>query len=87
MSMDAREEMTCRELVEVVSDYLEGRLPERDRELLETHLDECPYCKEYIEQMRTTVRTLGRLSEDSLEPETRARLVEAFRGWRAGRQL
>jgi anti-sigma factor RsiW len=81
--MSTREEMTCRELVEVVSDYLDGTLPKQDRLRLEQHLERCPYCVHYIEQMRQTIEALGELSEESLAPETREELVEAFRGWRS----
>jgi anti-sigma factor RsiW len=80
--MSARDEMTCRELVEVVSDYLEGRLPAGDKSRLEEHLRECPYCVEYIDQMRQTIAALGELTEESIRPETRGALLEAFRGWR-----
>lgn len=80
--MSARDQMTCRELVEVVSDYLEGRLPADDTRRLEEHLGECPYCKEYIEQMRQTISALGELSEDSITPAARGELLDAFRGWR-----
>jgi anti-sigma factor RsiW len=74
--------MTCRELVEVVSDYLEDRLPPDDERRLEEHLRECPYCVEYIDQMRQTIAALGELTEESISPETRDVLLEAFRGWR-----
>jgi anti-sigma factor RsiW len=76
------EEMSCRELVEVITDYLEGTLPERDRARLEAHLEECPYCASYLEQMRDTIAALGELREESLSPEARAGLLDAFRGWR-----
>jgi anti-sigma factor RsiW len=76
------DEMACRELVEVVSDYLEDRLPDADRRLLEGHLEECPYCVEYVEQMRQTIAALGQLSQESLAPEARQELLQAFRGWR-----
>jgi anti-sigma factor RsiW len=80
--MSAQEEMTCKELVEVVSDYLEDRLPANAKRRLEEHLGECPYCAEYIDQMRQTIAALGELTEDSIAPETRGELLEAFRGWR-----
>ena len=80
--MSAQDEMTCKELVEVVSDYLEGRLPAEAKQRLEEHLGECPYCAEYIDQMRHTIAALGELTEDSITPETRGELLEAFRGWR-----
>jgi anti-sigma factor RsiW len=74
--------MACRELVEVVTDYLEGTLPAEDRRRLEQHLEECPYCEQYIEQMRETVAALGGLSQESMSPQARRELLEAFRGWR-----
>jgi anti-sigma factor RsiW len=75
-------EMACRELVEVVTDYLDGTLPDEDRRRLEDHLAECPYCITYIEQMRETIEALGTVSEESISAETRQHLLEAFRGWR-----
>jgi anti-sigma factor RsiW len=75
--------MTCRELVELVSDYLEDRLRADERERFEGHLAVCEDCREYVEQMRETVRALGRLPEESLSPAARHGLLEAFRTWRA----
>ncbi len=74
--------MSCAELVEVITDYLEGTLPDEDRRRFEAHLDECPYCVTYLEQMRETIEGLGGLREESLSPETKHELLEAFRGWR-----
>jgi anti-sigma factor RsiW len=82
--MTHNDEMACRELVEVITDYLEGTLPEPDRARFEAHLAECPYCATYLEQMRQTIATLGELREESLSPEVRERLLRAFRGWRGG---
>lgn len=83
MFMSTHEEMTCRELVEVVSDYVDGTLPKQDRARLEEHLEDCSYCLAYIEQMRQTIEALGELREESIAPEMREELVEAFRGWRS----
>jgi anti-sigma factor RsiW len=74
-------EMPCRELVELVSDYLEDRLSPRDRARFEAHLAECGYCETYLEQMRQTIRALGRLPEESLSAEARDALLVAFRDW------
>ena len=83
MAAAPNDEMSCRELVEVVTDYLEDRLPDRDRVRLEAHLAECPYCEEYIAQMRATIEALGELPRaESLDARTERELVEAFRGWR-----
>lgn len=74
-------EMPCRELVELVTDYLEDRLSPPDRARFEAHLGDCEACRTYLEQFRQTIRALGRLPDESLSPETRAALVQAFRGW------
>lgn len=78
-------EMTCKELVEVITDYIEGTMSAQDRERFEEHLGRCPYCVEYLEQMRDTIHTLGELREGLIPPEARAALLESFRGWRAAR--
>jgi anti-sigma factor RsiW len=75
--------MTCHELVQVVTEYMEGTLPEPDRSRLEAHLAECPYCEEYLAQMRRTVETLGWLPAEAIDPSAQDELLEAFRGWRA----
>jgi anti-sigma factor RsiW len=74
-------EMPCRELVELVTDYLEDRLSPVDRTRFEAHLAECDACRMYMEQFRETIRVLGRLPEESLSSEARGALLEAFRGW------
>jgi anti-sigma factor RsiW len=75
-------DMSCRELVEVVTDYLEDRLPEPDRVRFETHLEECRYCEEYVAQMRQTIEALGELPAEPVDARQREQLLEAFRGWR-----
>ena len=75
-------EMTCRELVELVTDYLERRLPDRDRVLFEAHLADCGHCVEYVAQMRRTVEVLGKLPAQAIDPAREAELLAAFRGWR-----
>ena len=74
--------MSCRELVEVVTDYLEGTMDAGDRLRFEAHLGECPYCVNYLDQMRETIAALGGLTEESISAEARGELLEAFRGWR-----
>lgn len=86
MSAPRPEEMACREIVEVITDYLEGTLPGDARDRFEAHLAECPYCVSYLEQMRGTIEALGELHEESLDDETRDGLVEAFRGWQEARR-
>jgi anti-sigma factor RsiW len=76
------DEMTCQELVELVTDYLEGVLPAPERVRLEAHLGECPYCEQYIAQMQQTIDALGELSLEMISRERQHQLLEAFRGWR-----
>jgi|GraSoiStandDraft_41_1057321.scaffolds.fasta_scaffold900303_3 predicted anti-sigma-YlaC factor YlaD len=77
------QEITCKELVEVVTDYLEGRMPAERRLLFEEHVAFCSWCRTYLDQMRETIRITGTLTEDDLSPETRDALLEAFRNWNA----
>ncbi len=74
-------ELTCKELVEIVSDYLEGALPEDDRERFESHLADCEGCRGYLDQMRVTIRVVGTLGEDDLDPGARDQLLQLFREW------
>jgi anti-sigma factor RsiW len=76
--------VNCDEFVELVTAYLDGALaPETERRFVE-HLAECDGCDRYLEQIRTTVGALGRLPEQSLDPEARDRLLAAFRDWPSG---
>lgn len=75
-------ELPCRELVELITDYLEGRLSADDRARFDAHLAECEACRAFVDQYRTTIAVLGRLPEESLSAEARTALLAAFRGWR-----
>jgi anti-sigma factor RsiW len=74
--------MSCKELVEVVTEYLEGTMDSRERLRFEAHLEECPYCVNYLAQMRETIAALGELTEDSISSDARGELLAAFRDWR-----
>jgi anti-sigma factor RsiW len=80
--MAAPTDMTCRELVELVTDYLEGALAKRDRKRFEAHLKACEGCQAYLVQIRLTVKAGSRLSEESIDPTHRDALLAAFRGWK-----
>jgi anti-sigma factor RsiW len=75
--------MTCQELVELVTDYLDGALSELDRARFEEHIALCPMCEVHLEQLRITVRELGSLRERDIDPAVLAELQERFRSWRA----
>ena len=83
--MRASGEMSCKELVELVSDYLEGELPAADVVRFEAHLEECDGCTRYLEQMRETISALGHLPPESLSPEAERHMLAAFRDWRSQR--
>ena len=74
--------LTCQELVELVSDYLEDALSPSERARFEQHLDYCQGCVAYVEQIRETVRITGeQLREETLPPEMREALLYQFRNW------
>jgi len=75
------DDLTCQELVEIVNDYLEGALPEGDRDRFGAHLQTCEGCRRYLDQMRTTIRVVGTLTEDDLAPDARDQLLRLFREW------
>ncbi|WP_026311560.1 anti-sigma factor family protein [Parafrankia elaeagni] len=76
--------MDCDELVELVTEYLDGALDPATHRRFTEHLALCAGCAEYVEQMRETVRLAGTLGEDDLRPDLRDKLLAAFRGWRTG---
>ncbi|MGH2595778.1 MAG: anti-sigma factor family protein [Actinomycetota bacterium] len=78
------QELTCKEVVEIVNDYLEGAMSPHDRERFDRHLSTCDGCTNYLAQMRETIRLTGMLSEDQVPISQRERLREAFRDWKTG---
>ena len=70
--------IACVELVELVTDYLEGALPEERRRAFEAHLELCPGCVTYVEQMKQTIRATGGLEPGDLAPEQRQALLDLF---------
>jgi anti-sigma factor RsiW len=74
--------LSCRQLVELVTEYFGGTLHPVDRVRFETHIDDCPGCTTYVEQMRETIRLTGRLAEDEVDAAARDALLAAFRGWK-----
>jgi anti-sigma factor RsiW len=79
-----RRDIVCQQAVELVTDYLEGALPRRDRRRFERHLRACPNCTAYVEQIRITIALTGTVEVDELTPEAREDLRELYRRWRDG---
>lgn len=75
-------DVTCQELVETVTAYLEGMLGPAERASFEAHLAVCEGCRTYLEQMRRTITAVGTLREDSLSMSDRERLLDLFRTWK-----
>ena len=78
-------ELTCQELAELVSDYIEGVLAPSLQEGIIEHLNGCADCTAYVEQMRTTIAVTGEIAGGEVAPPTRAALLDLFRGWAASR--
>jgi anti-sigma factor RsiW len=77
--------MDCNELVEVITDYLEGTLAQTDRDRFDAHLRECPYCVTYVEQMRATLGALGHIPAESIDENSKGKLLSVFRDWKSTR--
>ena len=74
--------LVCQEVVEMVTDYLEGALSPVDRRRFETHLADCPHCTEYLAQIRETIRLAGRVTPEDLTPQMRTDLTDLYHRWR-----
>ena len=79
---DHAEHITCQEVVDLVTDYLEGALEAGETAVFEQHLNFCDGCVWYVDQLRTTVETVGRVREEDVPPDTRERLLTAFKDWK-----
>jgi len=83
--MTGPESMGCQDFVELVTDYLEDRLDAPTRARFDAHLDLCPPCVRYLQQIRDAREVLGRVELDTISAGARDQLLTAFRTWRAGR--
>jgi len=80
--MTGRDAMDCNELVELVTAYLDGSLDLETRARFDMHLLECDGCENYLQQFRETVRTVGAIRDEELDPALRSRLLDAFKDFR-----
>jgi anti-sigma factor RsiW len=79
---ESAQHITCQEVVELVTDYIENALEADKASLFEQHINFCDGCVWYVDQLRTTIATLGGIEEEDLPAETRDRLMAAFRDWK-----
>ena len=82
MTISNKNELSCQEIVELVTDYLEQALLPETQAQFEQHVAECPGCQTYIEQVKLTIEMLRKLSEEPVFPGTKQELIEAFRKWK-----
>jgi anti-sigma factor RsiW len=80
--MAEHEHISCQEVVELVTGYLDQTLPPEDASVFEQHINFCDGCEWYLDQMRATVSTVGRIAEADVPPDARAKLLTAFREWK-----
>ncbi len=78
-----RRAIVCREAVQLMADYLDGRLSVSDVQRLEVHLAACPHCSEYLAQLRVTIDVLGRAEPEALTDDALDELVDLYRRWSA----
>jgi anti-sigma factor RsiW len=79
--MDQPGPLTCKALVELVTDYVEGALPPADVARFDAHLAGCPHCRAYLAQMRLAIQALGRLPSEGLSADVMATLKQHLRDW------
>ena len=79
---ESHDHISCQEVVELVTGYLDGGLTAEQAALFEQHLNFCEGCVWYVGQIKTTVETVGEVREEDIPPEAKDRLMSAFREWR-----
>lgn len=84
MTRTSGDDLTCRELVEVITDFVEGAMSDTDRARFDRHLDECTGCRAVMSQFRSTIEVTGRLTEDQVSEAQLDAMREVFRRWRGG---
>ena len=76
------EQLSCQELIELITAYLDDALPAADRARFEAHIAECDDCTGYLEQIRVTIALTGRVVPEQLDPAAEVALLDAFRDWK-----
>ncbi|MFZ2051831.1 MAG: zf-HC2 domain-containing protein [Solirubrobacteraceae bacterium] len=83
MLLRRRNELVCQEMVELITDYLEGTLSRSHRRRFEAHLAACEHCTEYLEQIRETIRLTGRLQAEDMTPQMQQEFAALYQRWRS----
>ncbi len=74
-------DLVCQQMVELITEYLEGSLSRTDRKRFEAHIRHCPNCTNYLKQMRATIAATGSLREEDLDPAVLEEFADLFKGW------
>lgn len=74
--------LTCRELTELITSYMEGKVSLRQRLRIQMHLAMCRHCRRYLRQMKYTIRLLGALLDGALPPQLESDLMRRFADWK-----
>ena len=82
MKLARRQQLVCQQMVELITDYLEGTLSRSQRRRFEAHIAACENCTEYLQQMRATIRLTGSLRAEDLTPSMHEEFTELYRRWR-----
>lgn len=77
--------LSCKQITELVTDYLEGRMTLADRMRFQMHLGMCTHCRAYLRQMKTVIATLGHLPDEPMPDEVRDEMRKRFADWHAAR--
>jgi anti-sigma factor RsiW len=80
--MISSDDLSCQELIELVTDYIEGALSPEDRARFERHINACSDCRAYLTQMRRTIEVVGTLEESDIPDDALAQLLRTFRAWK-----
>jgi anti-sigma factor RsiW len=79
----SRQALTCHEVIELLSNYIEGALSADEHHRVDEHLALCDGCATYLEQMREAIRLSGMVSEEQVPDDEKTALLAAFRDWRS----
>jgi len=74
---------TCKEVVELATDFTDGALTASKMARFEMHLNFCDGCFTFVNQIRAAAEVAGQLSEEQIPEDTKAKLLTAFRDWKA----
>ena len=76
--------MSCQEMTELITEFLDGSMPWFQRIRFQMHVGLCRGCRHYLGQMKLTIKTLGQLPPDPMPPEIRDEMLRRFRNWKKG---